>query len=95
VAERLKFAISKILPAVSSMIPRMTIRNTRHAIALPSAKYGELSMGWNGPGMFLERIRAEARIATPMVMLADRLDQQMCRHRCNQKTDQIINLSTL
>jgi hypothetical protein len=71
----LEFAISKVFTRLSSMIPRMTIRNTRHAIALPSAKYGELSMGWNGLGMFPERTRAEAKIATPMVMLAYGLDQ--------------------
>jgi hypothetical protein len=57
--------------------PRKTIRNTRHAIALPSAKYGEASVGRNATGMFSERTRTEVRMATPMVTLIYRLDQQM------------------
>jgi hypothetical protein len=59
------------------MIPRITTRNTRHAIALPSAKYGEASTLGNAPGMFPEKMRTEAEMAAPMVMLAYRLDQQM------------------
>ena len=63
---------------VSSMTSRITIRNTRHAIALASAKYGGLSIGRNAPGMFPERKRAEARMAAPMVTLEYRLDPHMC-----------------
>jgi hypothetical protein len=59
------------------MIPRITTRNTRHAIALASAKYDETSIAGNAPGMFPEKMRTEAEMAAPMVMLAYILDQQM------------------
>jgi hypothetical protein len=66
----------EVSSCVSSMTPRKTTRNTRHAIALSSAKQG-LTSAHNSTGMVSQRMRTEARMATPMVMLAYRLDQQI------------------
>jgi hypothetical protein len=51
------------------MIPRRTARNTRHAIALDSAKYTEPSIGFISPGTEGARMRAVDAIATPIVTL--------------------------
>jgi hypothetical protein len=56
------------------MIPRRTERNTRHAIALASVKYVEMSIAFNSPGKVGEMMRAEDVIATPIVTLMYRSD---------------------
>ena len=56
------------------MCPRITARNTRHAIALESAKYAAPSIGCKSVGTPGARMRAVAAIATPIVALMCRLD---------------------
>lgn len=56
------------------MVPRRTARNTRHAIALASAKYAVASIGCSGPGMLGERMRAVETTENPIVDLVHKLD---------------------
>ena len=64
-----------VLSGGSCMIPRMMLRNTRHAIALASAKYAEPSKSCNSPGMLGDKIKAIEIAASPIVALVSKSDQ--------------------
>jgi hypothetical protein len=55
------------------MVSKRTARNTRHAIALASAKYADPSTMCNSLGMLGERMRVTWMIATHIVTLIMRV----------------------